>query len=157
MPLLNIRETVKNPSNLLKKINVIVIDDMESMLALITSCLRNLGVEKIQTASNGQLAWKMLNKSKFDLIICDWDMPKMTGFELLKLVRESQLHQHIPFLLLTAAKEKKLVLEAVEAGVSDYLAKPFQPKELDYRIVKLLRKVDLQPAALNSRTPDSNL
>ena len=140
---------MKNPIDLLKKINIIVIDDMDSMLGLITSCLRDLGAEKIQTASNGELAWKMLNKYKYDLIICDWDMPKMTGFELLKLVRESQLHQHIPFLLLTAATEKKLVIEAVQAGVSDYLAKPFQPKELDYRIIKLLRKVDLNPVALS--------
>ncbi len=121
------------------------------MLGLIISCLRELGAEKIQTASNGELAWKMLNKNRYDLIICDWDMPKMTGYQLLKLVRESQLHQHIPFLLLTAATEKKLVLDAVQAGVSDYLAKPFQPKELDYRIIKLLRKVDLNPAALSNR------
>jgi two-component system chemotaxis response regulator CheY len=124
---------------------------MDSMLGLIISCLRELGAEKIQTASNGELAWKMLNKNRYDLIICDWDMPKMTGYQLLKLVRESQLHQHIPFLLLTAATEKKLVLDAVQAGVSDYLAKPFQPKELDYRIIKLLRKVDLNPAALSNR------
>ena len=121
------------------------------MIGLITSCLRELGAEKIQTASNGQLAWKMLNKNRYDLIICDWDMPKMTGYQLLKLVRESQLHQHIPFLLLTAATEKKLVLDAVQAGVSDYLAKPFQPKELEYRIIKLLRKVDLNPAALSNK------
>ncbi|MEQ3653879.1 MAG: response regulator, partial [Glaciecola sp.] len=140
-----------NPIDLLKKINIIVIDDMDSMLGLIISCLRELGAEKIQTASNGELAWKMLNKNRYDLIICDWDMPKMTGYQLLKLVRESQLHQHIPFLLLTAATEKKLVLDAVQAGVSDYLAKPFQPKELDYRIIKLLRKVDLNPAALSNR------
>ncbi|MDT0582165.1 MULTISPECIES: response regulator [Alteromonadaceae] len=142
---------MKNPIDLLKKINIIVIDDMDSMLGLIISCLRELGAEKIQTASNGELAWKMLNKNRYDLIICDWDMPKMTGYQLLKLVRESQLHQHIPFLLLTAATEKKLVLDAVQAGVSDYLAKPFQPKELDYRIIKLLRKVDLNPAALSNR------
>jgi two-component system chemotaxis response regulator CheY len=145
------RDPVKNPIDLLKKINIIVIDDMDSMLGLIISCLRELGAEKIQTASNGELAWKMLNKNRYDLIICDWDMPKMTGYQLLKLVRESQLHQHIPFLLLTAATEKKLVLDAVQAGVSDYLAKPFQPKELDYRIIKLLRKVDLNPAALSNR------
>ena len=124
---------------------------MDSMIGLITSCLRELGAVKIETASNGELAWKMLNKNRYDLIICDWDMPKMTGYQLLKLVRESQLHQHIPFLLLTAATEKKLVLDAVQAGVSDYLAKPFQPKELDYRIIKLLRKVDLHPAALTNK------
>jgi two-component system chemotaxis response regulator CheY len=86
----------------------------------------------------------MLNKKQFHIIVCDWDMPKMTGIELLKLVKESELHKHIPFLLLTAATQKSQVLEAVKAGVSDYLSKPFQPKELEYRIVKLLRKVSLE-------------
>jgi two-component system chemotaxis response regulator CheY len=134
---------VNDQSKILKQINILVVDDMESMLSLISACLRKLGVEKLTTASNGQNAWKVLNKNRIDLIVCDWDMPKMTGLELLKLVRESDLHKHIPFLLLTATTEKELVLEAVQAGVSDYLAKPFTPKELDFRIIKLLRKVTL--------------
>lgn len=128
---------------LLPKINILVIDDMDSMLGLITTCIRGLGAEKINTANNGQYAWKILNKKKIDLIICDWDMPQMTGLELLKLVRESEMHRHIPFLLLTASTEKSRVLEALKEGVSDYLAKPFQPKELDFRVIKLLRKIDI--------------
>ena len=135
---------LKDPLTLLKKINILVVDDMESMTSLIVSCLRQLGAENISTASNGDFAWKMLNKKQFHIIVCDWDMPKMTGIELLKLVKESELHKHIPFLLLTAATQKSQVLEAVKAGVSDYLSKPFQPKELEYRIVKLLRKVSLE-------------
>lgn len=134
---------VEHPTTLLKKINILVADDMDSMLSLITSCLRNLGAEKIYTANNGENAWKRLNKQRIDLIVCDWDMPKMTGMQLLSLVRESDMHKHIPFLLLTASTEKSRVLSALKGGVSDYLAKPFQPKELDYRIIKLLRKVDL--------------
>ncbi len=134
---------MNDPSKILKQINILVVDDMEPMLSLISACLRKLGVEKLTTANNGQNAWKILNKNRIDLIVCDWDMPKMTGLELLKLVRESDVHKHIPFLLLTATTEKKLVLEAVQAGVSDYLAKPFTPKELDFRIIKLLRKITL--------------
>ncbi|MBF7073620.1 response regulator [Glaciecola sp. MH2013] len=135
---------MKDPIALLKKIDILIIDDMESMISLIVSCVRALGAEKINTASNGEMAWKMLNKKHYHLIICDWDMPKMTGIQLLKLVKESELHRDIPFLLLTAATEKAQVLEAVKAGVNDYLSKPFQPKELDYRIIKLLRKVNVE-------------
>ncbi|GLR71917.1 hypothetical protein GCM10007852_28250 [Agaribacter marinus] len=132
---------VKDPAEKLKRINILVVDDMESMIGLVTSCLRSIGAEKINTAYNGASAWSALNKKSYDLIICDWDMPKMTGFGLLKLVRESETHKHIPFLLLTAAREKNLVVDALEAGVSDYLAKPFQPKELAFRVIKLLRKI----------------
>ncbi|MFC3122262.1 response regulator [Agaribacter flavus] len=131
----------KETTDKLKRINILVVDDMESMVNLVKSCLLSLGAEKITTATNGANAWSILNKKDIDLIICDWDMPKMTGFGLLKLVRESEMHKHIPFLLLTAAREKKLVMDALEAGVSDYLAKPFQPKELSFRVVKLLRKI----------------
>jgi two-component system chemotaxis response regulator CheY len=71
-------------------------------------------------------------------------MPKMTGLELLKLVKKSNSHKHIPFLLLTASTEKHRVLEALKAGVDDYLTKPFTPKELDFRIIKLIRKVAIK-------------
>ncbi|WP_412972591.1 response regulator [Glaciecola sp. MF2-115] len=134
---------MEDPATLLKKMNILVADDMDSMLGLITTCLRELGAENIFTATNGQNAWKLLNRKAIDLIICDWDMPELTGLQLLNFVRESDMHKHIPFLLLTASTEKARVLEAVKAGVDDYLAKPFQPKELDYRVIKLLRKVDL--------------
>jgi two-component system chemotaxis response regulator CheY len=134
---------VEEKLKLLTEINILVIDDMDSMLGLITTCLKRLGAEKIMTSTNGQHAWKELNKQSIDLIVCDWDMPKMSGLQLLKLVRESEMHKHIPFLLLTASTEKSRVLEALQEGVSDYLAKPFQPKELEFRIIKLLRKVDV--------------
>jgi two-component system chemotaxis response regulator CheY len=70
-------------------------------------------------------------------------MPKMTGYELLLKVRNSPEHAHIPFLLLTATNDKQKVLHAIKAGVNEYVAKPFQPKELEYRIVKLLGRIKL--------------
>lgn len=128
---------------LLKKVNILVVDDSDSMLSLISTCLRDSGAENVSMANNGLNAWKMLNKSSFDIIVCDWDMPHMTGLELLKLVRESEMHKHIPFLLLTGSTEKEKVLQALKAGVSDYLTKPFQVKELNDRVFKLLRKVSV--------------
>jgi two-component system chemotaxis response regulator CheY len=70
-------------------------------------------------------------------------MPKRTGIELLHMVRASDDHKHLPFLLLTASTEKDRVSAAIKAGVSDYLSKPFQPKQLHLRVIKLLRKVRL--------------
>lgn len=113
-------------------------------MALITTCLKELGAENIASENHGVRAWDILNKKYIDLIVCDWGMPKMRGLELLKLVRKLNSHKHIPFLLLTVSTEKYRVLEAVRAGVDDYLTKPFTPKELDLRIIKLLRKVTLR-------------
>lgn len=122
-------------------LNVLVVDDMETMRNMANACLKDLGVKKIYIQNNGLDAWNQLKNTHIDIIICDWDMPKMSGIELLKLVRDSEQHKHIPFLMLTATTEKQSVASAIEAGVSDYLSKPFQPKELAYRVIKLLRKV----------------
>lgn len=130
-------------NDLLKRINILVVDDMEAMRGMIKMCLQQLGAAKVSETFNGEAAWKILQSKRIDLIVCDWDMPKMTGIQLLEKIRTSQEHQHIPFLLLTATTDKKQVISAIKMGVSDYLSKPFQPKELEFRIIKLLRKVDI--------------
>ena len=124
-----------------KTLHVLVVDDMDSIRSLVNSTLNELGVRKIYLVPNGSVAWKQLKDTRIDLIICDWDMPQMSGLELLRLVRASKPHSQIPFLMLTATTEKEKVMEAVEAGASDYLAKPFSPKDLEYRVIKLLRKI----------------
>ncbi|BFM15578.1 chemotaxis response regulator CheY [Maricurvus nonylphenolicus] len=126
---------------IISTINVLVVDDMESMRGMVNGCLRELGVEKSAMANNGEAAWKLLTNKKFDLVICDWDMPEVTGLDLLKRIRQSEKHNHLPFLMLTATTKKEQVVSAIEAGVTDYLTKPFQPKELAYRVVKLLHKI----------------
>ncbi len=126
---------------LLKEIRVLVVDDMESIRNVINSCLRELGVEHTVQANNGEAAWRVLNETRIDMIVCDWDMPQITGIEFLRMVRDAEEHKHIPFLMLTAEAEKDRVRSAIQAGVNDYLTKPFQPKELEYRVIKLLRKV----------------
>ncbi len=126
---------------LLKSINILVVDDMEVMRSMVSSCLREIGVNHIEMAPNGDAAWKILNAASIDLIICDWDMPGLSGLELLNHIRGSDRCNHIPFLMLTATTEKEKVESAIKAGVSDYLSKPFQSQELEYRVIKLLRKV----------------
>ncbi|ARN76289.1 hypothetical protein BST96_03570 [Oceanicoccus sagamiensis] len=126
---------------MLTRLHVLVVDDMEVMRSMVNSCLKEIGVTHITMCSNGDSAWRTLAGTSIDVIICDWDMPGKSGLELLNLVRSSDQHKTIPFLMLTATTEKERVADAVKAGVNDYLAKPFQSKELEYRVVKLLRKV----------------
>lgn len=133
-----------DPGQLLKKVNILTVDDMEAIRSMIKAVLRNMGAENVDVAINGEAAWKTINNKRIDLIICDWDMPKMTGIELLNKIRSSDEYKHIPFLLLTATTEKERVIAAVKAGVTDYLSKPFQPKELEYRVIKMLAKVKLE-------------
>ena len=135
---------MENPEEIIKHINILVVDDMAAMRHMVKSCLKELGAEQVFMVEDGKLAWEMLTNKRIDLIICDWDMPEVSGLELLKLIRGSKRHKHIPFLMLTATTEKQNVLGAIKIGADDYLAKPFQPKNLEYRIVKLLRKVKKQ-------------
>jgi two-component system chemotaxis response regulator CheY len=132
-----------DPKQILERINILVADDMDAILSVIKACLANLGAQKVNTATNGKEAWKILQHQHIHLIVSDWDMPQMTGFELLKKVRSSDDHRHIPFLLLTATNDRNKVLSAKKAGVDEYVAKPFKSKELEYRVVKLLGRVKL--------------
>jgi len=132
-----------DPKQILERMNILVVDDMDSMVSVIKACLANLGAKKVNTAANGAEAWKMLQHQRIHLILSDWDMPKMTGLELLKKVRSSVDHCDIPFLLITATHDRDKVLSAIQTGVNEYVAKPFEAKELEYRVVKLLGRVKL--------------
>lgn len=124
-----------------KALQVLVVDDMDSIRNLVNSCLNELGVNRVILAPNGNVAWNHLQNTNIDIIICDWDMPQLSGLEVLRLVRASKQHTHIPFLMLTGTTDREKVIDAVEAGANDYLSKPFSPKDLEYRVVKLVRKV----------------
>lgn len=130
-----------SPTDLIGKIHVLVADDMEAIRTLVRASLRRIGVRHVEIAFDGESAWNVLQKKHIDLIICDWEMPKMNGLDLLGKIKETGQFKDIPFLLLTATTEKPLVMKAVNAGVSDYLSKPFKPSELEYRVIKMLRKI----------------
>ena len=134
---------MQNIELLLSKINILVVDDMEAMRALVKSCVSELGAKNVIVEHNGERAWKRLNQNKIHLIISDLDMPTLNGLELLKRVRFSKEHAHIPFIMLTAESEKGKVLEIIKHGASDYMTKPFQPKDLSYRVIKTLRKIEM--------------
>ena len=119
----------------LTKLKTLIVDDISSMRMMIKSVLREYGIIDVHEAADGEKAVELIAAGRFDLIICDWDMPKMNGLEFLQHVRADDTTRQLPFIMLTANANREHVAQAIDAGVSDYLAKPFKP-------VDLIRKID---------------
>ena len=97
-----------------------------------------MGFKNIDEAADGAVAAETLKKEDIGLILCDWNMPKMTGLQLLRSIRSHQTLKDIPFIMITAQGQREVVLEAVEAGVSSYILKPFTPATLLAKIEAVL-------------------
>ena len=115
---------------------ILVVDDMKTMRKIVSKSLRSMGFEKITEAEDGQKAWVLLNEPPFpiELVISDWNMPNSSGLDFLKRVRASEQFKTLPFMLLTAENEAEQVKEAVVAGVSNYMVKPFTPATLGEKL-----------------------
>lgn len=120
-----------------KNMRVLVVDDFSTMRRIIKNILRQLGFNNIIEADDGTTAWEVLNKDRIDFIISDWNMPKMTGIELLRKVRASEEFADLPFLMVTAEGLQENIIEAVQAKVSNYIVKPFTPETLGQKIDKI--------------------
>lgn len=126
---------------------ILIVDDMASLRDLLKAYLRRLKYKYITEAVDGRDAYQTLIASKaagnpFELVICDWNMPNMTGMELLKLVRTIPEWKNLPFLILTTENEKEKVLEAVTAGVSNYIVKPIEEKTLEEKLLRTWQKLN---------------
>ena len=119
-------------------IKVLVVDDFATMRRILKNILKQLGFTNIVEADDGTTAMEELKKNNYDLIISDWNMPKMTGLELLKRVRSDEALKGIPFLMVTAEAQKQNVIEAVQAGVSNYVVKPFTAEAISEKLNKIL-------------------
>jgi len=116
----------------------LVVDDFATMRRIVKNILRDLQFKEVIEAENGSEALKVLKSSKVDLIISDWNMPIMTGIELLKSVRADNQLKGIPFLMVTAEAQKDNIVEAVKAQVSNYVVKPFSAEVLAEKLAKLI-------------------
>ena len=117
---------------------VLIVDDFSTMRRILKNILKQIGFTNISEADDGSTAWEELQKNSFDLIICDWNMPKMSGIELLKKVRADDTYKDIPFLMVTAEAQKQNVIEAVQAGVSNYVVKPFTAESISEKLEKII-------------------
>jgi two-component system chemotaxis response regulator CheY len=121
-----------------KDVRVLVVDDQQVTRTIVKAVLKSLGFNDIFTADGGKEALLILRRHLIDLIICDWNMPDMTGIEVLKSVRKDPRYEDVPFLMLTAEVYKENIAEAMKAGVTDYIAKPFTAETLSEKLEKVL-------------------
>lgn len=122
-------------------IKVLVVDDMSTMRRIVKNVLKQVGFTDIMEAENGQDALTKLKAGGFGLVVSDWNMPIMQGIELLRAVRADPELKSMPFLMVTAEAQKENIIEAVQAGVSNYVVKPFTAEALQEKLEKIFAKV----------------
>lgn len=134
----------------MSKVSVLVVDDASFIRDLVKKCLRNYfpGM-RIEDAINGRKAQAMLAKEAFDLVLCDWEMPEMSGLELLTWCREQDNLKAMPFVMVTSRGDKENVVQAIQAGVSGYVSKPFTNEQLLTKVKQALHKVGKLDALIN--------
>ncbi|MBA4249553.1 MAG: two-component system response regulator [Candidatus Puniceispirillum sp.] len=125
----------------LKKFRVLIVDDYKTMLRIIGNLLRQLKFENIDEALDGGEALELLKHNKYDLIISDWNMEPMNGMELLKAVRANPNLKHIPFIMVTAESKTENVIAAKQAGVTNYIVKPFNAETLRLKLVSVVGEI----------------
>ncbi len=121
-----------------KDIQILIVDDFKTMIRIIEGMLRQLGFHNISEASDGQKALERLKVAKIDLILSDWIMEPMKGFELLKAVRADAATRHIPMILITAESKPENIIAAKQAGVNNYIVKPLTANTLKEKISAVL-------------------
>jgi len=118
--------------------SILIVDDYKTMLRILRNLLRQLGFSNVDEAIDGSSALQKIRQSDFGLIISDWNMEPMTGLQLLREVRADDAHKHIPFIMVTAESKSENVIAAKEAGVSNYIVKPFNAETLKSKMTSVL-------------------
>ncbi|MFL1456547.1 response regulator [Marinobacter sp. GN3S48] len=120
-------------------LKALVVDDASFVRDLVKRTVRQrFPVIETTDAQNGRRAQSLMSRTVFDLILCDWEMPEMSGLELLQWMRQQPQYEKVPFIMITSRGDKDHVVEAVREGVSEYLGKPFSPDGLSKKIIKVM-------------------
>ena len=120
---------------------ILIVDDFSTMRRIIKNLLRDLGFTNTHEADDGTTALPMLQNGNFDFLVSDWNMPGMTGIDLLKAVRADPNLAKLPVLMVTAEAKREQIIEAAQAGVSGYVVKPFTAATLEEKIKKIFERV----------------
>ena len=123
-------------------IRILVVDDMATMRRIIKGLLNQLGYKNIEEAEDGKVAFQKLKSQDFDFVITDWNMPNMTGLELVQEIRKDPELKDLPVLMVTAEAKKENVLMAIKAGVNNYIVKPFTAEVLKEKMEKIFSVVN---------------
>ena len=121
-----------------KKMNILIVDDYKTMLRIIRNLLNQLSFSNVQEAADGVAALGKLRDGSFGLVISDWNMEPMTGLQLLREVRADDKLKSLPFVMITAESKTENVVAAKEAGVSNYIVKPFNAETLKSKLISVL-------------------
>ena len=116
---------------------VLIVDDFATMRRILKNIMKQIGFSDITEADNGKNALKALKSDKIDLVMCDWNMPEMPGIDVLNAVRADNDLKDTPFIMVTAEAQKENILEAVKAGVSSYIVKPFTAETVEEKLQKV--------------------
>ena len=126
---------------------ILVADDMQMIRRILKSSLQHAGLSDVSEAQDGEEVLGKLKHEAFDLIICDWEMPKLSGIDTLRAIRSDATHKDTPFVMVTTISERDKVKSAIEAGINDYVVKPIQPEVFIKKITSLLAELKLLPAS----------
>jgi two-component system chemotaxis response regulator CheY len=125
---------------------ILIVDDFSTMRRIIKNLLRDLGYTNTSEADDGKTALPMLQSGSFDFLVTDWNMPGMTGIELLKAVRADAKLKSLPVLMVTAEAKRDQIVEAAQAGVNGYVVKPFTAAALKEKIERIFERIDASKA-----------
>lgn len=118
---------------------ILVVDDMVTMRRIVKNILKQLGFSNVDEAENGQEALQKLRGDAFGFVVSDWNMPVMTGIDMLRAIRSDEKLKTTPVLMVTAEAQQSNLVEAVQAGVSNYIVKPFTAETLQEKIAKIFK------------------
>jgi two-component system chemotaxis response regulator CheY len=124
----------------------LVVDDFSTMRRIVRNLLKELGYTNAEEAEDGAVALNMLKNNKFDFVVSDWNMPNMTGIELLKNIRADDTLKDLPVLMITAEARKENIIEAAQAGANGYIVKPFTAATLDEKLNKIFKNLEKKAA-----------
>ncbi|KMN33822.1 MULTISPECIES: chemotaxis response regulator CheY [Chromobacterium] len=125
-----------------KNIRFLVVDDFSTMRRIVRNLLKELGFTNVDEAEDGMVALHKLKTQHFDFIVSDWNMPNMTGIELLKAVRADAQLKHLPFMMITAEAKRENIIEAAMAGASGYIVKPFTAATMEEKMNKIFQNLN---------------
>ena len=120
----------------------LVVDDFSTMRRIVRNLLKELGFVNVQEAEDGVDALKKLRADTFDFVVSDWNMPNMTGIELLREIRKDEKLKTLPVLMVTAEAKRENIIEAAQAGASGYVVKPFTAATLDEKLKKIFQNMN---------------
>ncbi len=126
-----------------KNMKFLVVDDFSTMRRIVRNLLKELGFTNVDEAEDGVVALQKLKTGAFEFVVSDWNMPNMTGIELLRAIRADDSLKHLPVMMVTAEAKKENIIEAAQAGANGYVVKPFTAATLEEKLNKIFEKLGM--------------